>query len=161
MFLPWGGTSPPPKKKERGVVTQIIIIGGLLYVGTKAIWTMFEIWVAFLAAQSSSRSLVVGWSVCPSILDLCEKVTFRLWNGYWHLPKAYLPTYLCDSSDSSDSSDHQTFFTNLWQIKNLNCDNSKPQIVTKHKLNLWQSKNFNCYQTQIARKLKILKLRQN
>ena len=42
----------------------------------------------FLAAQSSSRSLVVGllvaWSVGWSVgllVDLCEKVTFRVSNG--------------------------------------------------------------------------------
>ena len=47
----------------------------------------------FLAAQSSSRSLVIGPSVClsvcpsvrlsvsPSVSDVCEKVTFRVSNG--------------------------------------------------------------------------------
>ena len=40
---------------------------------------------AFLAALSSSRSLVVG----PSE-DLCEKVTFRVLNGNLNLP-TYLP----------------------------------------------------------------------
>ena len=31
--------------------------------------------LGFLAASSSSRSLVVGRSVCRSVLGLCEKVT--------------------------------------------------------------------------------------
>ena len=36
--------------------------------------------VAFLAALSSSRTTVVGWSVRPST-DFCEKVTFRVSKG--------------------------------------------------------------------------------
>ena len=39
----------------------------------------------FLAAQSSFRSLVVGWfvgpSVRPSVREVCEKVSFRVSNG--------------------------------------------------------------------------------
>ena len=35
----------------------------------------------FLAALSSSRSLVIGRLVGLSVLDLCEKVTFRVSNG--------------------------------------------------------------------------------
>ena len=54
--------------------------------------------IEFLAALSSSRSLVVGWSVGLlvglSVLDLCEKVTFRVSNGNCNLPKTYLPNYL-------------------------------------------------------------------
>ena len=41
--------------------------------------------ILFLAAESSSISLVVGLSVGPSVglsvLDLCEKVTLRVSNG--------------------------------------------------------------------------------
>ena len=40
----------------------------------------------FLAAQSSSRSLVVGWSVRPLVRHLCEKVTIRVSNGNLNLP---------------------------------------------------------------------------
>ena len=32
-------------------------------------------------------------------------MTFKVSNGNLNLPKTYLPTYLCDSSDSSDSFD--------------------------------------------------------
>ena len=35
----------------------------------------------FLAALSSSRSLVVGPSVGPSVRHVCEKVTFRVSKG--------------------------------------------------------------------------------
>ena len=38
-------------------------------------------WVIFLATQSSSRSLVVGRSVSPSVGHVCEIVTFRVLNG--------------------------------------------------------------------------------
>ena len=40
----------------------------------------------FLAALSSSRSVVVGPSVGPSVGGLCEKVTFRILNGNLNLP---------------------------------------------------------------------------
>ena len=75
----------------------------------------------FLAAQSSSRSLVVSWLVCRSN-------HWSLWKKwpleYQKVIKTYRPTYLwdsgdisdscdrcdscdsCDSSESSDSSDH-------------------------------------------------------
>ena len=69
---------------------------------------MFSYWelYVFLAAQSSSRSLVVGPSVgpsvgptvCSSVRDVCEKVTFRVSNGNLNLPTFHL----CDSSDGSD-----------------------------------------------------------
>ena len=32
-------------------------------------------------------------------------MTFRVSNGNLNIPKTYLPSYLCDSSDSGDSSD--------------------------------------------------------
>ena len=38
----------------------------------------------FVAALSSSRSLVVGWLIGRLVgwlLDVCEKVTFRVWDG--------------------------------------------------------------------------------
>ena len=56
--------------------------------------------VLFLAALSSSRSLVVGPSVGPSI----GPTTFvKKWPlEYWKVNKTYLPTYLWDSSDGSD-----------------------------------------------------------
>ena len=44
----------------------------------------------FLAALSSSRSLVVGSFVGPSVRHFCEKVTLRVSNGYLNLP-TYLP----------------------------------------------------------------------
>ena len=49
--------------------------------------------VSFLAALSSSRSVVVCPSVGPSVGpsgDLCEKVIFRVLNGNLNLP-IYLP----------------------------------------------------------------------
>ena len=62
----------------------------------------------FLAALSSSRSLVVHWSVGPlSVGHSCEKWPLEC----WRVIKTYLPTYLwdssdiCDSCDSSDSND--------------------------------------------------------
>ena len=42
--------------------------------------------VPFLAALSSSRSLVVRRLVGPSVREVCEKVTFRVSNGYFNLP---------------------------------------------------------------------------
>ena len=81
-------------------------------------WITISKFVCFLAPLSSSRSLVVGWSVGPSaglsVTHLCEKVTFRVSNGNLNLPKTYLPNYLCDSSDciySSDSSEKTIFKT--------------------------------------------------
>ena len=56
----------------------------------------------FLAASSISRSLAVGLSVGQSVVRLCAKVTFRVSDGNYSLPKTFLPTYLCDSSDSCD-----------------------------------------------------------
>ena len=44
-------------------------------------------------------------SVGLSVVGLCEKVTFRVSDGNLILPKTFLPTYLCDSSDSCDSCD--------------------------------------------------------
>ena len=62
----------------------------------------------FLAAPSSSRSLIVGWFVGwlvrPSVRGLCDKVTFRVSNSDLYLP-TYLPIYLCNSTDSSNSCD--------------------------------------------------------
>ena len=56
----------------------------------------------FLTAQSSSRSLVVGRSVCLSV----GRPLWKKWPlVYQMLIKSYLPSYLCDSSDSSDSGD--------------------------------------------------------
>ena len=59
----------------------------------------------FLAALSSSRTLVVSLSVClsvdPSVRDVCEKWPLE----YQKVIKTYLPTNPCDSSYSSDSSD--------------------------------------------------------
>ena len=39
------------------------------------------LFLGFLAALSSSRSIVVGPSVRPSVRDVCEKVTFRVSKG--------------------------------------------------------------------------------
>ena len=58
----------------------------------------------FLAAQMSSRSLVVGRSVGWSV-GLSEGFVKQWLIEYQMVTKAYLPTYLWDSSDSSDSSD--------------------------------------------------------
>ena len=44
----------------------------------------------FLAALSSSRSVVVCRSVCRSVRHLCEKVIFTVLNGNLNLP-TYLP----------------------------------------------------------------------
>ena len=57
----------------------------------------------FVAAQSSSRRLVVCQSVGPSV---CLSETFvKKWPlEYQMVTKTYLPSNLCDSSDSSDSS---------------------------------------------------------
>ena len=44
----------------------------------------------FLVAPSSSRSLVVGPSVGPSVQDRCEKVTFRVSNGYLNPPNLFI-----------------------------------------------------------------------
>ena len=55
----------------------------------------------FLAAQSSSRSLVVGRLACRSVRDVCEKWPLE----YQKVIKTYLHTYLWDSSDSSDTRD--------------------------------------------------------
>ena len=60
--------------------------------------------VVFLAAQSSSRRLVVSRSVGPSVgwsVTLVKKLPVE----YQMVTKTYLPSYLCNSSDSSDSSD--------------------------------------------------------
>ena len=56
-----------------------------------------------LAAQSGSRSLVVRLSVC---LSLGRSYTFiKKWNLECQMvTKKYLPSLLCDISDSSDSS---------------------------------------------------------
>ena len=60
--------------------------------------------MGFLAAQSSSRSLVVcppvRLSVCLTA-DVCEKVTSAVSKDN----NTYLPTYLWDSSDSYDNID--------------------------------------------------------
>ena len=43
----------------------------------------------FVATLSSSRSIVVGWLVGPSVrwsVHLCENVTFKLSNGNLNLP---------------------------------------------------------------------------
>ena len=57
----------------------------------------------FLAALSSSRSLVVCRSVRPSVRPSADFV--KKWPlEYQKAIKTYLPTYLWDSSDSSDSS---------------------------------------------------------
>ena len=52
---------------------------------TSIMLNKYTMWFVFLAAQSSSRSLVVGpsvrWSVCPSVQDLCEKGTLIVSNG--------------------------------------------------------------------------------
>ena len=57
--------------------------------------------MAFLAALSSSRRLVVCWSVCLSVglsVDwsayVCEKVTLRVSDGYLSLPETYLLSYM-------------------------------------------------------------------
>ena len=78
----------------------------------------------FLAALSSSRSLVVGWSVRPSIGQsirllvghIFEKMTLRVSKGNYTLLCPYLrdSRYSSDSSDSndiSDSSDQTTLYT--------------------------------------------------
>ena len=54
------------------------------------IFTILVVRKHFLADLSSSRSLVVGPSVRPSVGQLCEKVTFRVSNGNFNLP-TYLP----------------------------------------------------------------------
>ena len=49
--------------------------------------------ISFLAALSSSRSLVVGWLVGPSVRlsdTFVKKVTLRVSNGNLNLP-TYLP----------------------------------------------------------------------
>jgi len=68
----------------------------------------------FLAAQSSSRSLVVCLSVAREtfVKTFAKKVEYQM------VTKPYLHSYLSyssdnsDSSDSSDSSDQKTCFTN-------------------------------------------------
>ena len=112
----------------------------------------------------SCRSVgwLVCWLVCLSVQKVCEKVTFRVSNGNLTLPKTYLLTYLCDSSDSSDniyssdssdsndssdssdSSDQKfSYFPPPLKLQ----QNLKTKIVTK----LW---NSNCDKTQ---KLKMWK----
>ena len=44
--------------------------------------------------MSSSRSVVVVWSVCSSVWKFCENLTFRVSNGNCNPPKTFLPTYL-------------------------------------------------------------------
>ena len=46
--------------------------------------------IPLLAALSSSRSVVVGLLVRPSVRHLCEKVIFTVLNGNLNLP-TYLP----------------------------------------------------------------------
>ena len=62
-------------------------------------------YAGFLAALSSSRTTVLGRSVCPSVGlsvgDVCEKWPLE----YQKVIKTYLPTYLWDSSDSCDICD--------------------------------------------------------
>ena len=58
----------------------------------------------FLAALSSSKSLVVGPSVGPSVRP--SVVFVKKWPlEYQKVNKTYFPTYLWDSSESSDSRD--------------------------------------------------------
>ena len=59
----------------------------------------------FLAAQSSSRRLVVCRSVCLSVIFLNKWPFEHQMVTKTYLKPTYLPTYLCDSFDSSDSSD--------------------------------------------------------
>ena len=76
---------------------------GRLLCGWQFVWCLVcevccYVFLFFLAASSSSRSLVVGLSVCRSfclsVVRLCEKVIFRVSDGNLKLPKiTYLPTY--------------------------------------------------------------------
>ena len=83
----------------------------------------------------------VGWSV----VRLYETITFRVSDSNLSLPKTYLTTYLCDSSDSCeicDSSDRsgtkqkkiptKNVFSN--KICNLKKIPKKTQNVTKLKM---------------------------
>ena len=79
---------------------------------------------SFLAAQSSSRSLVVGPLVGPSVGP--SDTFVKKWPlGFQTVTKTYVPSYLYDSSDSSDScdssdsSDQNTFFTNKKMMTKL------------------------------------------
>ena len=100
----------------------------------------------FLAAQSSSRSLVVDQSVPPSF---CRSVMFvKKWPlEYKKVFKTYLPTYLwdssdcsnscdsCDSRDSSDSCDSSESSENSESSdSNDSSDNSDQKLVSSKKL---------------------------
>ena len=56
-----------------------------IWIYVKSSNCLLDMTLKFLAAQSSSRSLVVGlsvgWSVGRSVRDVCEKVTFRVSTG--------------------------------------------------------------------------------
>ena len=67
------------------------------------------LYAGFLAALSSSRSLILCLSVCPSVrpsVRLSVRPSVKKWSlEYQTVIKTYLPTYLWDGSDSSDSRD--------------------------------------------------------
>ena len=73
-----------------------------------SLFWIYRVWY-FLAALSSTRSLVVGWFVRPSVGRLLMFV--KKWPlEYQKLIKTYLCTYLRDSSHSSNSSDSSDKF---------------------------------------------------
>ena len=73
-----------------------------------------------LAAQSSSKSLVVCWSVGRSIYHVCEKVTLK----YQMVTKTDVSSNLCDSSDGSDSSDSSDSCDNIDSSDSRNSSDS-------------------------------------
>ena len=68
-------------KKKNAVVIEVSVVTVVTVVKVVTIVKKKIICHRFLAALSSSRSLVVGLLVGLSIGDVCEKVTFRVSKG--------------------------------------------------------------------------------
>ena len=99
-----------------------------------------------LAAQNSSRSLVVRWSVGLSGY-VCEIVPFWESNG----TKIYLPLNLCDSSDISDSNDSSDSCDSSDRSDSSNSSDQKWHFFYKL---FFQKKSVKISKNQIVMKLK-------
>ena len=110
------------------------------YIYLLGCWSISSIYI-FLAAQSSSRSLVVGVSVCLSVCRLVcwERFVKKLPLEYHMVTKTYLPTYLCDNSDNSHCSDSSDSSDS---IDSSDCRDSRDSSDSTDQKNLFHNQNF-------------------